>query len=66
MLNQPSSFLKQLQRTCRPVTWPAKFNFHCTHEKEQDIVYVLELINLANLDEKSEPSQHVTHRRWSF
>ena len=34
--------------------------FHRTHEEEQGINYVLELINLANLDDKSNLSQHTT------
>ena len=34
-------------------------NFHCAHEGEQGICYVLELINLANLDDKAEPSRHL-------
>ena len=35
--------------------------FHHTHGKEQGINFVLELINLANLDDKLEPSQHLTY-----
>ena len=34
-----------------------------TYEEEQDINYVLELINLAN---KSQPSWHLTYWLWSF
>ena len=35
--------------TCQNLT------FHRTHEEEQNINFVLEFINLANLDDKSEP-----------
>ena len=31
--------------------------FHRTHEEEQGVGFVLELINLANLNDKSKPSQ---------
>ena len=32
-----------------------------THEEERGINFVLGLRNLANLDDKLEPSQHLTH-----
>ena len=32
-----------------------------THEKEQGINFVVELINLVNLDDTSEPSWHLTY-----
>ena len=32
---------------------------HLTHEEEQDISSLLEFINLTNLDDKSESSQHL-------
>lgn len=41
-------------------------NLHRTHEWEQDINYVLELINMTNLDDKLEPSRHLTYGLWLF
>ena len=42
---------------------------HCTHEEEQDIKFVLESINLGNLDnldDESQSSWHLTCWQWSF
>lgn len=33
---------------------------HLTHEEEQHINYLLELVNLNNLDDKSKPNQPLT------
>ena len=41
-------------------------NFRRTREEEQGIGSFLQLINLANLDDKLEPSWHLTYWLWSF
>ena len=35
--------------------------FHHAHEEDQDITFVLEIINSTNLDEKSELNRHLTY-----
>lgn len=41
-------------------------DFHRTHNKEQGMNYGLELIDLANLDDKLELSQYLTYWLWLF
>ena len=41
-------------------------DFHRTHEVEQGISFVFESIKLANLDDKSKPSEHLTYFMWLF
>ena len=42
------------------VTWPVKtWSFIGTHKEEQDVSYVVESMNLTNLDDKSQPSWHL-------
>ena len=36
--------------------------FHRTHEEEQGLSTMLELVNLANLDDKAKPSRRRTYR----
>ena len=61
-LNQPCTMLKRPERRIARSYDLSIMDFHCTQEEEQDINYVLELINLANLDDKFEPGRHVTYR----
>lgn len=43
------------------VTWLVKIIYiYGTYEEEQGINYVLELLNLAILDDKSKPNQYLT------
>lgn len=39
----------------------SKFDFLFTREEEQDMNLVLELMNLADLDDKLEPGRHLTY-----
>ena len=42
----------------------SKFDFssYRTHKEEQGLSSMLELVNLANLDDKAKPSRHLTYR----
>lgn len=67
LLKPISSLLKRSQRCVMAITWSVKnLFFHCAHEEETGINYVLTLINLTNLDGKLEPSPHCTQWLWSF
>jgi hypothetical protein len=59
LLNRPCSLLNDHKYVSRSHMTCQNLKFHRTHEEEQDISSMLELINLANLDDKSEPSQHL-------
>jgi hypothetical protein len=54
-------FLNDHKYTLRNHMACQKFFFHHTYEEEQGINYLLKLINLENLDEKLEPSRHLTY-----
>ena len=57
--------IKLIDVSCGHMTCQ-NINFHHKHEEEQNINFVLVLIDLANLDDKWEPSWHLTYWLWSF
>ena len=57
--NHAVGLLKQLQKTRRMTC--QNLIFHRTHEEEQDIGSVIDIVNLTNLDDKWETNQHLNY-----
>lgn len=64
LLNRSRSLLKHdhTNASCGHMTYQ-KLIIHRTHEEEQGIGSLLELVNLVNLEDKPEPSRHFM---WPF
>jgi hypothetical protein len=63
MAKSTTYFVERTIETHRKVTRLCqKLILHRTHEKEQGLSSMLELVNLANLDDKAKPSRRLTYR----
>ena len=60
LLNQPRSLLKQPQRGIVQSHKLSNLILHRTHEEEQRINLLIELLNLAKLDNKPQLRRHLT------